>query len=196
MPDDPPVRGPSPDGSERPDGAAPLPISDVPRSAPTATGDPDVVDGGLFGADQPCFGCGPRHAIGMRLRFERIGDEVVTRFVPHDRFQGPPGIMHGGLVMTLADEVAAWSIIRGRGKFGFTTGIKGRFRRPIRIDREVEGRARIIKDRARLIDVAVRIAQDGEDAFTGELSFVVLDRRGAEKMLGTTLPPEWNEFAR
>ena len=35
----------------------------------------------------------------------------MTTFTPDDRYQGPPGIMHGGLVTTLADEVAAWAII-------------------------------------------------------------------------------------
>ena len=65
------------------------------------------LDGHLFGADQPCFGCGPNHPWGFHLAFERDGEAVVTRFVPGDRYQGPPGIMHGGLVMTLADEVGA-----------------------------------------------------------------------------------------
>jgi acyl-coenzyme A thioesterase PaaI-like protein len=69
------------------------------------------LDGTLFGPEQPCFGCGPVHSSGFRLRFVEDGDEVVTRFLPDDRYQGPPGLMHGGLVFTIADELAARVII-------------------------------------------------------------------------------------
>ena len=63
------------------------------------------MDGHLFGEDQACFGCGPKHPFGFHLKFEREGDQILTRFLPGPQYQGPPGIMHGGLVMTLADEV-------------------------------------------------------------------------------------------
>ena len=39
---------------------------------------PDL-DPSTFGAAQPCFGCSPEHPIGFHLRFEREGDEIVTR---------------------------------------------------------------------------------------------------------------------
>ncbi|MFT3767835.1 MAG: hypothetical protein QM820_20485 [Minicystis sp.] len=62
------------------------------------------LDPHLFGSGQPCFGCSPEHPIGLRLAFTRRDDEVVTTFVPGEQYQGPPGLMHGGLVTTLADE--------------------------------------------------------------------------------------------
>lgn len=156
----------------------------------------EKLDGTLFGADQPCFGCGPAHPIGFRLAFEREGDEVVTRFTPGERYQGPPGIMHGGLVMTLADEVAAWAIIVGLGKFGFTATVACKLHGAIRIGREIEGRGVIKADKRRVVDVGVRLIQDGKDAFTGDFRFVVLDRAGAERMLGGPLPESWQRFAR
>jgi acyl-coenzyme A thioesterase PaaI-like protein len=77
----------------------------------------ETLDGALFGDDQPCFGCSPQHPVGFRLRFERLeGEAVSTCFTPTADHQGPPGIMHGGLVTTLADELAAWVIIAVLGK--------------------------------------------------------------------------------
>ena len=61
-----------------------------------------------------CFGCSPTHPTGFRLEFDKEGDVVTTRFVPKTEHQGPPGILHGGLVTTLADELAAWTIIATR----------------------------------------------------------------------------------
>jgi acyl-coenzyme A thioesterase PaaI-like protein len=156
----------------------------------------DVFDGHIFGPDQPCFGCGPEHPVGFRLRFIREGDEMVTRFVPGDRYQGPPGIMHGGLVTTLADEVAAWALVGILGKFGFTTHINGTLRRPVRIGTELVGRSRIVKDSRRVVRVGVDIAQEGLSCFAAELTFVLLDRGGAEKLLRTAVPEAWKQFCR
>ena len=156
----------------------------------------EPLNGSLFGASQPCFGCAPNHPIGFRLAFERDGDGVLTRFTPGDRYQGPPGIMHGGLVTTLADEIAAWTLVAVLGKFGFTTAIEAKISRPIRIGSEVRGRGRIVKASRRVVRVGVDIEQGGASCFGGELTFVLLDRGGAEKLIGGPVPESWAPFCR
>lgn len=156
----------------------------------------ELVDGGIFGPGQPCFGCSPEHPAGFRLRFAREGDDVVTHFTPSERYQGPPSIMHGGLVATLADEIGAWALILLLEKFGFTAEMQCKLRRPIRVGAEVVGRGRIAKPGARVVGVEVELLQDGVRAFEGDLRFVLLDRRGAERLLGGPLPPAWERFAR
>jgi hypothetical protein len=47
-----------------------------------------------------------------------------------------------------------------------------------------------------LLDVGVEIEQEGEIGYAGTLRFVLLDKAGAERMLGKTLPPEWEKFCR
>lgn len=154
------------------------------------------LDGSLFGQDQPCFGCSPAHPIGFRLKFERQADEVLTRFTPGDRHQGPPGVMHGGLVMTLVDELAAWAILVFREKFGFTSHFDGRLKAPVRVGQEVVGRARLTRDTPRVVKVAVTLSQGDQPAFEGELTFVILDRGGAEKLMGGPMPESWLRFSR
>jgi uncharacterized protein (TIGR00369 family) len=158
------------------------------------------LDGTLFGPDQPCFGCGPQHPIGFHLQFREEGEgdarEVVTDFVPADKYQGPPGVMHGGLVMTLADEIASWALIARLGKFGFTARASCKLLHPVRIGVPVVGRGRVVRSTTRTVSTEVRIAQDGRDAFVGDFAFVLLDREGAEKVMGGPLPEAWNRFAR
>ncbi len=154
------------------------------------------LDGHLFGADQPCFGCGPNHAIGFHLKFERDGDAVVTRFTPGAQYQGPPGIMHGGLVMTLADEVGAWALLAFKEKFGFTATVEGKLRRPVRIGVETIGRAWISKESSRVVRVSVRISQGGEECFVAELGFVLMDAFSAQKLLQGPVPEQWLRFCR
>jgi uncharacterized protein (TIGR00369 family) len=153
-------------------------------------------DGAMFGPGQPCFGCAPDHPIGFHLAFTREGDDVVTRMTPNDRYQGPPGIMHGGLVATLADEVGAWACIVMLGKFGFTVSFEARLRQAVRIGKEVEARARIVKAGTRFVDVVVEVSQEGRICFTSDFRFLLLDETGAEKMLGQSLPEAWKSFAR
>lgn len=156
------------------------------------------LDGTLFGPEQPCFGCSPTHPTGLRLAFAREGDAaIVTRFVPGPGHQGPPGIMHGGLVLTLADELAAWTIIGLRERFGFTAKVDARIARPVRIGAEVRGRGVITRDGSRVVEVAVTLAQGEVEAFRGTFTFVLLDERAAAQMLGAeALPEAWRRFAR
>jgi acyl-coenzyme A thioesterase PaaI-like protein len=121
---------------------------------------------------------------------------VKTVFTPGPNHQGPPGIMHGGLVGTLADEVAAWAVIALAEKFGFTGSFSGKLIKPVRIGRPVTAYGWIAKAGTRVVDVKVRIEQDGEDAYTGDLRFVLLDRAGAERILGGPIPTAWASFCR
>lgn len=156
--------------------------------------DDEWQDGRIFGGAMPCFGCDPGHPHGLRLRFRRVGDEMETRFVPGPDHQGPPGILHGGLAATLADETAAWALVGLERTFGFTTAFEARLKGPIRIGLEVEGRSRIVEREGRNATVAVRLVQGGKDCFTGTFRFAILDRADAERFLGGTLPPAFERF--
>ena len=159
--------------------------------------EPEPLDPFTFGESQPCFGCSPDHPIGFRLRFSRIGnEEVTTTFLPGDTHQGPPGIMHGGLVTTLADEIAAWAIIGLLGKFGFTATLTAKFHRPVRVGTAIEGRARISRNGTRVIVVEVTLSQAEVAAYTGQFTFAVLDKEGTERLLQRPLPEGWAKFGR
>jgi acyl-coenzyme A thioesterase PaaI-like protein len=150
----------------------------------------------MFGRDQPCFGCAPDHPNGFRLRFERDGDVVTARYTPPAAMQGPPGIMHGGLVLALADELAAWTIIGLKERLAFTAAVEARLRAPVRIGEEVLGKGRIVTDGARVLKVEVELHQAGAHVFLGAFKFALLDKTGAEKVLGAPVPASWERFCR
>jgi len=155
-----------------------------------------MIDGTLFGDDNHCFGCGPSHPFGFHLQAKIVDEGVVATLVPKELYQGAPGIMHGGLVCTLADEIGAWALIARTGKFGFTTDMQSRFRRPVRTGVETIAEARVTRDRRRLVDVGVTISQEGQPCYVGELTFVLLTQSAVEKLLGRPLPESWQRFAR
>lgn len=150
----------------------------------------------MFGADNPCFGCSPSHPHGLRLRFRRVENVIRVTFTPREEQQGPPGIMHGGLVATLADELAAWTVVGLRERFGFTASMELRLQRPLRLGAACEGEGTIVSESARTVKTAVTLSQNGERILSGQFTFVLMDQEAAEKMLGGPLPDAWKRFAR
>lgn len=154
------------------------------------------LDPHLFGAGQPCFGCAQDHPTGFHLRFAREDAAITTSFTPGTGHQGPPGLMHGGLVMTLADELGAWTLVGLLGKFGFTAQFSAKLRKPVRIGVEVSGRGMLLKTSSRVVTTRVVLDQAGERTFEADIGFVLVDEKGAEKLLGGPIPAAWRTFCR
>lgn len=62
-------------------------------------------------AESPCFGCGPRHRRGLRLAFERRGNEVWCLYTPRKDEVGWPGYMHPGLHYLVLRETSYWGAL-------------------------------------------------------------------------------------
>lgn len=155
--------------------------------------DPTVheLDPYVFGREQRCFGCGPHNPKGFRLRFTREDDEVVTRFTPSAGLEGPPGVFHGGLQATIADEVAGWTLVGLLGRMGFTTSMNVRYVRPVRIDEEVEARGRILSQTGNIVTLSVVLKQAGKTGLMGRVSYMLPDPDKAGEYLSGDLPADW-----
>ncbi|MFT3710783.1 MAG: PaaI family thioesterase [Archangium sp.] len=154
------------------------------------------LDGRLFGPNQQCFGCAVDHPAGFHLKFETEGDDLVTKIIPAKHHQGPLGLMHGGLISTLADEAAAWAVLANTGKFGFTTSFECRLVKGVKVGVEVVARSRLTKNSSRIVKAQVEISQEGALCFTGDFTFALLERASAEKVMGAPIPDEWVRFCR
>lgn len=72
--------------------------------------------------ENPCFGCGPHHARGLHLTFERDGDVVRTTYVPKEDEIGWPGLFHTGLHYTVVFEAMYWAALTLTGTVHSVTG--------------------------------------------------------------------------
>jgi len=53
-----------------------------------------------------CFVCGLENNYGLKLRFLETGPgEVTAEYTVPEQFQGYPGVVHGGIVTAMLDEV-------------------------------------------------------------------------------------------
>jgi uncharacterized protein (TIGR00369 family) len=122
--------------------------------------------------DHYCFGCGHQNPIGLRLTFERDGDEVVARYHPRREDQGFPGMMHGGLVSVLLDEAMGWAMYIDR-IFAVTAKMETRYRRSATLDVPLEARARLVRATGRRLTVEGRVrTADGVDIAEAQALFI------------------------
>ena len=57
-----------------------------------------------------CFVCGLENPVGLRLRiYQTAPGEIETTFTAPAHFQGYPGVLHGGIIATILDEIAGRS---------------------------------------------------------------------------------------
>jgi len=94
-----------------------------------------------------CFVCGEGNPIGLRQRFETDGKLVRTRFTPRPEHAGFKGVVHGGILATLLDEIMVWACAVQTRKFGFCAEITVRFHRSATPGEELVVEAELIADR-------------------------------------------------
>jgi len=81
-----------------------------------------------------CFVCGLQNPIGLKLAFyqDAEADQVRAEITVPDEYQGYPGVVHGGIVSAILDEVAGRAIMLRRSDDDLmaTLRLTVRFRRP------------------------------------------------------------------
>jgi uncharacterized protein (TIGR00369 family) len=79
---------------------------------------------------QKCFFCGPATG-GLGLEILYADEEAVCEFVAHEKFQGYDGMLHGGIVTGVLDEVMWWTLFVTTRVVSATWKIEVEFRRPV-----------------------------------------------------------------
>lgn len=126
-------------------------------------------------ANQYCFVCGPNNPIGLKLTFREENDTYITEFTPKPEHQGYDGVLHGGLVSTVLDEVMA-RYLYAKGMHAVTAKLEVRFRQPTPIGQPLTASARIVGQRGKMYEVAGTIClADGTVTAQGKATVAVVE---------------------
>ena len=106
-----------------------------------------------------CFGCGKDNPIGLRLKPRQEGDEARCEFVAHENYQGWPGMVHGGVINTMLDEVMAYAAVYS-GLHCATARMEVHFREGTPVGQTLHISARVTEVRARTVEVEGRLTDD------------------------------------
>ena len=98
-----------------------------------------------------CFVCGRNNHYGLHLEFyEPSAGEVVVEYTVPEQYQGYPGVVHGGVVAAMLDEVTGRTQMGGYPpRFMFTARLNVRYHKNVPIGQKLRivGRAGTSKER-------------------------------------------------
>ncbi|NUQ84665.1 MAG: PaaI family thioesterase [Anaerolineales bacterium] len=101
-----------------------------------------------------CFICGLENPVGLHLHiYETEPGVVETNYTAPDHFQGYPGVLHGGIIAALIDELGGRAHMGSdpqNPRFMFTAKLEVKYRKNVPIGRplKVIGRAGRSKTRS------------------------------------------------
>jgi acyl-coenzyme A thioesterase PaaI-like protein len=82
-----------------------------------------------------CFICGLENPVGLHLHiYETEPGVVETNYTAPDHFQGYPGVLHGGIVSAIIDEIAGRAHMGSdpnEPRFMFTAKLEVRYRQNV-----------------------------------------------------------------
>ena len=85
-----------------------------------------------------CFACGEENPFGLHLKFEFEGDRLISRKILTREYQGYENIAHGGIVMTMLDEMMSKFIQKKYNEQALTGKLEIRYRHPTPIGNELK----------------------------------------------------------
>lgn len=103
-------------------------------------------------ANQWCFACGNLNPIGLKLKFAEENETYMTKFTAGPEHQGYDGIVHGGIISTLLDEITA-RYLYSKGYNAVTARLEVRYKKPTPIGVELDITGNIVGHRRNLYEV-------------------------------------------
>ena len=131
-----------------------------------------------FPDDAGCFACSDANPMGLQLGpFRRYGERILARFSVPDPFHGPPGVVHGGIVATILDEVSVAVALLVHERKVLTGELSVRYRRPCPVEKPLELSAWRTETQTRYFVIVAEARDNGEllAQSTGKFFFIKAD---------------------
>ncbi len=116
---------------------------------------------GILPWTKTCFVCGEDNPKGLHLRSRVEGDRVVLTHVTRESELGYRHLVHGGISMTLLDEVMTWAAILTLKGSCVAAELTVRLKKPVAVGQSLRVEGWITSAKTRLTLAEGRILDDG-----------------------------------
>jgi uncharacterized protein (TIGR00369 family) len=113
-----------------------------------------------------CFVCGEDNAIGLNLYFHSDGQVARTKWLPDGKHEGYKGIVHGGLLAAVLDEVMIKAALAKNIRC-VTASMEVKYKTPAEVGDELVFEGRIIAQKGRII-LTVGVARNSKGKVIAE----------------------------
>jgi acyl-coenzyme A thioesterase PaaI-like protein len=116
-----------------------------------------AVESGTLPWTKSCFVCGEdnRHGLGLKSRLE--DGCVVINYTPRDCDRGWKHIVHGGITITLMDEVMTWAAMLEVKSACVSIEITSRIRQPIVVGEPIRIEGMVASCKSRMIITEAKV---------------------------------------
>ena len=124
-----------------------------------------------------CFICGVDNPIGLKLRIYQTSPGIVeTTYTAPEHFQGYPGILHGGIVASILDEISGRALMGepSSPRFMFTGRLQVKYRKNVPTGKPLQIIGKAIKSKAKSAEGWAGI-YDQEGNLLAEASTLLID---------------------
>ncbi len=97
-----------------------------------------------------CFVCGDKNDSGLNIQFVSETGKAKAEFKPGRNFEGYQGILHGGILSTVLDEVMIKAVL-AQGIMAVTARMEIKFKKPARIGEKLHLEGWIKVDKEKMI---------------------------------------------
>ncbi|HEY3311771.1 MAG TPA: PaaI family thioesterase [Anaerolineales bacterium] len=112
-----------------------------------------------------CFICGLENPVGLKLKIYQTGPGVIeTTYTAPEHFQGYPGVLHGGIVASILDEISGRAQMGNPSapRFMFTARLEVKYRKNVPIGKPLRIIGRAGRSKGKLAEGWAGIyAEDG-----------------------------------
>ena len=126
-----------------------------------------------------CFICGMENPVGLHLHiYETAPGEVESAYVAPDHFQGYPGVLHGGIVAAIIDEISGRAHMGSdpmSPRFMFTAKLEVKYRKNVPIGRLLKIVGKAGKSRSRSAEAWAGIYDGETDDLLAEGTTLLMD---------------------
>lgn len=150
----------------------PAPLPDVPPAPLPTEGVPG--DGVLTRLYPNSFGSGLSNPEGLQMVFRREGDVIRTEVTLEGRFEGTPGVSHGGIVAVMLDDAAA-SVMLVVGVRSVTAQLDITYRAPVLVGRPLVLESWLESVEGRKHRAFCQLSDGGEVVAFGRALFITVD---------------------
>jgi len=124
-----------------------------------------------------CFVCGKDNPIGLNITFFRDQDKIRAEFIPESKHQGFEGIVHGGILFSILDEIMGRTAIITKDVMTMTVEINIKYRKKALVDEKIIFTAQMTKDLGRMTEAQAEArSEDGTLLTEAKGKFIVVSK--------------------
>ena len=118
------------------------------------------------------------------MEFYEDGDDIISFLRPQEHLQGWVNTMHGGILSTIIDEVAGWTVSRKLQTTGVTSRLEVNYKHPVAVTEQqltVRAHIREMKRNLAFIDATIENSR-GEVCVEGTAVYFTFTQEKANRM--------------